>query len=53
LPDLQDPQKMGSAVTYYRRYSIQSLFTLQAEDDDGEKAVGRENKSSGKNEKAF
>ena len=35
LPDLQDPQKMGSAITYYRRYALQSLFLLQAEDDDG------------------
>jgi len=30
-----DPQKMGSAITYYRRYALQSLFLLQAEDDDG------------------
>jgi len=35
LPDLQDPQKIGSAITYYRRYALQSLFLLQAEDDDG------------------
>jgi hypothetical protein len=34
LPDLQDPQKIGSAITYYRRYSIQSLLLLQAVDDD-------------------
>lgn len=38
LPDIQDPQKMGSAITYYRRYSLQSLFLLRAEDDDGNKA---------------
>jgi len=38
LPVLTDPQKMGSAITYYRRYSLQSLFLLQAEDDDGNKA---------------
>lgn len=37
LPDLQDPQKMGSAITYYRRYALQSLFLLRAEDDDGNK----------------
>lgn len=36
LPDLQDPQKMGSAITYYRRYALQSLFLLQAEDSDGD-----------------
>lgn len=42
LPDLQDPQKMGSAITYYRRYALQSLFLLQAQDDDGEGAkVGK------------
>lgn len=34
LPDLTDPQKMGSAITYYRRYSLQSLFLLQSQDDD-------------------
>ena len=42
LPDLQDPQKMGSAITYYRRYSLQSLLGLQAEDDDANKASGKE-----------
>lgn len=38
LPDIQDPQKMGSAITYYRRYALQSLFLLQAEDDDANSA---------------
>ncbi len=38
LPNLTDPQKLGSAVTYYRRYTLQSLLGLQAEDDDGNKA---------------
>jgi len=38
LPDVQDPQKMGSAITYMRRYALQSLFTLEAEDDDAESA---------------
>lgn len=42
LPDLQDPQKMGSAITYYRRYSLQSLLALQAEDDDGNLAAKKE-----------
>lgn len=35
LPTISDPQKMGSAITYYRRYTLQSLLALQAEDDDG------------------
>ena len=34
LPELNDPQKLGSAITYYRRYTLQSLLALQAEDDD-------------------
>ena len=38
LPDLSDPQKIGSAVTYYRRYTLQSLLGLQAQDDDGNRA---------------
>jgi hypothetical protein len=39
LPENNDPQKMGSIITYYRRYAIQSLLFLQAEDDDGNMAV--------------
>jgi len=38
LPNLTDPQKLGSAITYFRRYTLQSLLGLQAEDDDGNKA---------------
>ncbi len=38
LPDLEDPQKLGSCITYYRRYTLQSLLGLQSEDDDGNKA---------------
>lgn len=47
LPEVSDPQKAGSAVTYFRRYAIQSLLALEAEDDDSEVAVGR-GKFSGK-----
>jgi hypothetical protein len=38
LSNLTDPQKLGSAITYYRRYTLQSLLGLQAEDDDANKA---------------
>jgi hypothetical protein len=38
LPKMDDPQKLGSAVTYYRRYTLQSLLGLQAEDDDANAA---------------
>jgi hypothetical protein len=38
LPQLSNPQQMGSAITYYRRYTLQSLLSLQAEDDDANTA---------------
>lgn len=38
LPEESNPQKIGSAITYYRRYSLQSLLGLQAADDDGNNA---------------
>jgi len=44
LPNIQDPQKLGSAITYYRRYTLQSLLGLQAEDDDGNSATKHVNK---------
>ncbi len=49
LPDLQDPQKMGSAITYYRRYALQSLFLLQAQDDDANTASDKKLSTTGKN----
>lgn len=30
-----DPQKQGSAITYSRRYGLQSFLLIPAEDDDG------------------
>lgn len=36
-----DPQKVGSAITYYRRYALQSFFFVEAEDDDANKASGK------------
>lgn len=32
------PQEVGSSITYARRYNIQSLMNLAAEDDDGNAA---------------
>ena len=34
LPQDNNPQKAGSGITYYRRYALQAMFALQAEDDD-------------------
>ena len=39
--DNQDPQKMGSGITYAKRYSLQAAFGLPSEDDDGEAGAGR------------
>lgn len=33
-----DMQKLGSAITYARRYSLISMFLLETEDDDGQSA---------------
>jgi hypothetical protein len=43
LPTGLDAQKIGSAITYYRRYTLTSLLSLQAEDDDGNKASNKVN----------
>ena len=37
--DMHDPQKWGSAITYARRYPLQSLVLLPAIDDDGNAAA--------------
>lgn len=37
--DNNDPQKMGSGITYAKRYALQSAFGLPSEDDDGNKAA--------------
>lgn len=47
-----DPQAMGSAITYARRYSLASLLGVMTdEDDDGEKAMGRQTKQASAPEK--
>jgi|TARA_R100000479_G_scaffold172186_1_gene116521 hypothetical protein len=43
LPEIHDPQKIGGAITYYRRYALVSLLGLQADDDDGNTATGKIN----------
>ena len=39
LPDNIEPHKMGSAITYFRRYCLVSLLFLEAEDDDGNATI--------------
>ena len=38
LSMLNDPQKQGGVVTYFRRYCLQSLLCLEAADDDAASA---------------
>lgn len=37
-----DPQALGSGITYARRYGLQSLLNIPAVDDDGEAAMSRD-----------
>lgn len=40
LLNKQDMQQLGSAITYARRYALVTMFGLEQEDDDGNKASG-------------
>jgi hypothetical protein len=40
-PIKNDPQGVGSAITYARRYALQAVAGVCADDDDGEAAHGR------------
>jgi len=37
----QDPQALGSAITYGRRYALAAMVGIYQEDDDGEKSMQR------------
>lgn len=45
--DNTDPQKMGSGITYAKRYGLQAAFGLPSEDDDGNSASAPAPKVSG------
>jgi len=38
---VSDPQKLGSAITYYRRYTLQGLLGIRTKDDDANFASGK------------
>lgn len=40
LPEFEDMQKLGAAITYARRYTLSGLLSMKAEDDDAKGAVG-------------
>lgn len=41
LPELNDLQKLGGAITYARRYTLSALLGLIEEDDDGNFSSGK------------
>lgn len=41
VPKAYDPQSIGSAITYLRRYGLMSMAGIAPEDDDGNVASGR------------
>jgi hypothetical protein len=41
-PVKNDPQGVGSAITYYRRYALAAIVGVYQSDDDGEGAMGRD-----------
>jgi len=41
-PSKVDPQQLGSAITYLKRYTLSAVFGITSDkDDDGEKAMNR------------
>lgn len=43
MPGKQDPQAIGSAITYLKRYSLAAAFGITSEvDDDGEASMNRD-----------
>lgn len=43
-----DPQMMGSSITYMRRYGLLTILGLKAEDDDGNTGSGKPEKANNK-----
>ena len=39
LPNGLNPQQIGGAITYFRRYNLTSLLALESTDDDGVEAT--------------
>lgn len=53
IPEEKNPQKLGSLITYFKRYQLQAIFFVPAvgEDDDGNKASGQSKASGTKSSK--
>jgi hypothetical protein len=46
LPVGLNPQQLGSAITYFRRYTLAALLSLEIEDDDANLATVKPSKQS-------
>ena len=44
LPEINDAQKLGGCISYFRRYSLQSLLSLSMQDDDANEVTKHVNK---------
>jgi hypothetical protein len=54
LPPSQNPQAAGSAITYFRRYTLAALLALEIEeDDDGNTAAQHNTSASNGSEKQW
>jgi hypothetical protein len=42
IEGLTEPQKVGAAISYYRRYGLKSLLGISEEDDDANKTVKKQ-----------
>lgn len=42
VKEASNPQALGSAISYARRYGLSSMLSVGAEDDDSESAMGRQ-----------
>ncbi len=41
LQPVSDPQKLGSTITYFRRFTLQGLIGIRTKDDDANQASGK------------
>ena len=53
VPLKTDPQGIGSALTYARRYSLASMVGICTDDDDGETAQGRKSETRAQEKAEF
>ena len=43
IPEHKNPQQLGSALTYLRRYTVQAIAAIAADDDDDGQAASPKN----------